>query len=40
MEFKTAVYSEEARSRAYKRWDSIAKPLKGMGMFEDTIAQI
>lgn len=40
MEFKTAAYSEEARSRAYKRWDSIAKPLKGMGMFEDTIAQI
>ncbi len=40
MQFSVKQYDEEARARAYKRWDSIAKPLKGMGLFEDMVAQI
>lgn len=40
MQFSVKQYDEEGKTRAYKRWDSIAKPLKGMGLFEDMVAQI
>ena len=40
MQFSVQKYDEAARARAYQRWDSIAKPLKGMGLFEDMVAQI
>ena len=40
MQFSVKQYDEEGKARAYRRWDSIAKPLKGMGLFEDMVAQI
>ena len=33
-------YDEERRRAALARWDTLAKPLGGMGVFEEMIAQI
>ncbi len=40
MEWKVAAYDETARERAKRRWDSLAKPLHGMGLLEDIVSQI
>lgn len=40
MKFELSHFDEEARLRAQKHWDSLAKPLKGMGLFEDMVSRV
>ncbi|MBQ3842180.1 MAG: nicotinate-nucleotide--dimethylbenzimidazole phosphoribosyltransferase [Ruminiclostridium sp.] len=40
MEIKISPLDEAAAIRANERWDSVAKPLGSLGLFEDTIIKI
>lgn len=38
--FEAMPYDEEKYQRAKKHWDELAKPLQGMGLFEELISRI
>ena len=38
--FEAMPYDEEKYQRAKKHWDELAKPLHGMGLFEELISRI
>ena len=37
---KIQAPDEKAMAAARKRWDSVAKPLKGLGLLEEAVARI